>query len=91
MLWSLFLFLSIFSSYVIGRDVLPNFLGVLACTLIVLHVQCISTFMNCLHVKTSSTYCVYRIQIEVIFTAVFYLSERDKNNRETILASTTCS
>ena len=53
-----FLFWSIFSSYVIGRDLLPNFLGVLLCTLIVMYLQCIFKSMNCFHVKTSLTYWV---------------------------------
>ena len=71
-----FLFLSIFSSYAIGTDLLPNFLGVVLCTLIVLYLQCIFTFMNFFHVKMSLTYWVYRVLIKEIFTAVFVFERK---------------
>ena len=68
-----FLLLSSFSNYVIGRDLLPNFLGVLLCTLIVMYLQCIFKFMNCFHVKTSLTYWVVPYSNESNIHCCFYI------------------
>ena len=47
--------------------------------------------MKGFHVKTFLAYWVNRIQIKVIFTAVFVFERRDTISTETILASTKCS